>query len=375
MKLSINTDTLRKALARLAVVPGIQSTNLATQAVVIESDDFSVRLRRTTPHASVAIDIECEAFESGQCGVDYQLLHDAILAMPGEETSIENNGKALVIRSNKTKAELNQFPEAELLPPPVPATEGDSLSFTASDLLKWIKIASPAAANAVHEPKFSGLCLRVQNEDLTLFGVDRKRVHIAYIEGVYAPVNPNGTKDNGHMIVNDSIAAIQKILTDDDCRVSLSFSDGVLHVITSDTEAHLPLSEDQPPDMSSVIPPAAVVYPNRFTCLRHELLRAVRTAAPLGFQDGRILSIKLSAMGVEVIGDNQHGAKLGHEVAATMYGTDHHLRCNARYLAELIATSTADEITMSYLPDRNMLCTFTDEASCVIMLVRDGANL
>jgi len=376
MKLTITTDSLKKALARLGVVPGILNTQLATLIVVIEADDFAAKIRRTTGNASISVDLEAMVDDPGQCGVGFNVLQDAINAMPGSDTTLESDGKILTIRSNKTKAELNECPEAELLPAPAieMSNVSDSLDFLASDLVKWLKIAFPAAATDVKETKFAGVCMRVQQHALTLFGVDRRRVHIAFIGPKREALNPNGTaKDHGHMLLSDGVAALLKLLPDHEGKVELHFTTGALLVKTNDIEALLPMSEDQPPDLDQAFC-GRVEQPTRFTCKRAELLRAARTAAPLGFQEQKIISIKLTSLGVEVVADNQVGGKLGHEIDAAVSGDDQHLRCNAQYFAEIVEAIEGDDITMNYWSDRNQLYAYMPDRLCVLMLVRDAAN-
>jgi DNA polymerase III sliding clamp (beta) subunit (PCNA family) len=374
MKLTIETDQLKKALARMTVVPGLLNTDLRTLAVVIEADDFSAKLRRTTTSANLNLDIEAGVEEPGMCGVNYDLLINSINAMPGAETTLESDGKILRVTSGKTKAELHVYPDHDLLPERALDDPDLTLDFASGDFIRAVNQVFPAAAKESREIKFAGVCLRVQQDRLTAFSVDRKRVHIATLGPKRAPLNPNGSSDLGIMIVSDSIAAILRLLGDTDWAMTLTFGEGAVRVKTGEIDAVLPLAEDQPPNMSSVLPGRGD-SDHQFSCSRKDFLRAVRTAAPLGFQDQRVLSLKIDPLGVEIIADTQHGAKLGHYLGATVKGGGgQHLRCNAHYLTDFINAIEGENIVANYAKDGSMLWASNDQCMAVIMLIRDAAN-
>lgn len=373
MKLNITTETLRKALGRLATVPGVINTHLPTLAVIIEADDFSAKLRRTTGTSSVSVTLEAEVLSAGQCGVGYELLVNSVNAMAGADTLLESDEGHLYIRSGKTKGELYAYPESELIPQPDMDEALDPVSFATTDFLRWINLAATAAATEAKETNFAGVCLRVVGKRLTLFAVDRRRAHIAFVGPARDAIHPvDGGRDAGAMLPNESVSALRKLLPEVEARIDLNISAGSMRATVADVDALLPLATEQPPDMSKVMPKAEPAA-TRFTCNRAELLRAVRTAAPMGFQEQRALSVFLRQGAVEIVADNRTGGKLGHEIDATVTGEDIQLRANGQYLADFIETQTGEEIDVNYWEERHMLYAYAEDRLCMLILMRDVA--
>lgn len=373
MKLNITTEALRKALGRLATVPGVINTHLPTLAVVIEADDFSAKLRRTTGNASVSVTLEAEVLNAGQCGVGYELLVNTVNAMAGSETQLESDDKHLFIKSGKTKGELYAYPDNELIPQPDMDEALDPVSFPTGDFLKWLNLAATAAATEAKETNFAGVCLRVVSKRLTLFAVDRRRANIAFVGPNRDAINPGDDgRDLGAMLPNESVSALRKLLPEVDARIDLNLSAGSMRATVADVDALLPLANEQPPDMSKVMPKAEPAA-SRFTCNRAELLRAVRTAAPMGFQEQRALSVFFRQGAVEIVADNRTGGKLGHEIDATVVGPNLHLRANGQYLADFIETQTGEDIDVNYWEDRHMLYAYAEDRLCMLILMRDVA--
>lgn len=380
MKVNLTTDNLRKALNRLGSVPGVINSHLPTLSVIIEADDFGAKLRRTTAIASVSVTLEASVEEPGLSGVSYETFVNAVNAMGSIDTELVSDDKVLRIKSGKTKAELNAYPEDELLSVPDIGDAKDELSFSTNDLLKWFGIVQPAAASDPKETKFAGICLRVAGDELVLFSVDRRRAHQVAVGEGREFLNPSegGKTDLGYMLINESVAALRKLLPETDTRVDLKFHNGTLFATVADVEAILPLGQESPPDMLPFLPdpePAEVTA----VCNRGELLRAVRTAAPLGFQDNRVISIflregELEGGAVEIVADNQSGAKLGHELDATVTGGTNHLRATGGYLADLVEAMEGEEITINYSEPKRMIYAYDANRMCILLLVRDAAN-
>jgi DNA polymerase III sliding clamp (beta) subunit (PCNA family) len=375
MKLNISTEALRKALARLASVPGVLQTHLPTLTVIIEVDDFTARLRRTTGIASVSLTLDAGVEETGSVGVGYETLYNAVNALAGADTVLHSDGKDLHLQCGKTRAKLHAIPPEEFMPEPPIEGSADTMNVSSKDFLQWLAVTSPAAATAAAEAKFYGVCLRVQKDKTTLFAVDRRRCHLAYVGGKRAFINPaeSGKTDNGVLILQDSVNALRKLLPEDDGRLDISLHKGALRATVADVDALLPLGAEQPPDMSSVMP-FAQPSPNSAKCDRAELLRATRTAAPLGFQDSRVLSLKFNEGSVEIIADNRTGAMLGHEIDAEVKGGPVHLRTNGQWFADFLESAAGETIEIYYLHAQRMLYTYSEDRILMLTLIRDDVS-
>lgn len=371
MKLTTESEALRKALTRLSNVPGANNAHIPTLLLIVEATVGGCRLRRTTANASISVALEAKVEEEGICGVGYETLVNAAAAMAAKETTIEANNKELRMQSAKTKAQLNAYPAEELLPEPQPTKNNGTIALASGDLGRWMGLAQPAMSTTPAETKFYGLCIRAMQGMLAMVGVDRRRMHIAYIGADRPPLNKNQNgKDDGIVLPVEAVTALRKLLPEEDAACELTLQNGSLRATVADVDAYLPLATEQPPDMEGVLPPFEEAATSAF-CNRAELQRAARTAAPMGFQESRAISIKFKEGALEIIADNRTGALLSHEIDATVTGAPKHIRSNGQYFAEFVEAIADENIQINYWEERGMIYAYSNDRLLALTLIRD----
>lgn len=384
MKTTIQTDILKTTLAKLTAPPGEQPVQIGTLAVVITASEFDgITLRRTTANANITIAIDGRVDEEGECAVDCGLLAAALAGFAAKEVSLSSDNDAIAnketfnlqIAAGKSRATLQCFnPEDVLAPMPAPAAI-TKLDFLTTDLDGALSTAAPAAADDPNKPHLSGVCIRTQRGQATLFAVDGRRFHLRFTGPRAEPIYPHEGKDMGAMIPGAAVVTLKKLISGPEAKIGLEIADGAIRAHSGQMCAILPLLAKAPPHLEAVLPWDD--EPEQWaSCDRAELLRLVRACVPMGSYEDKIITVKFAPDAVVIEADSGRGA-VGHEIEAEtsveMRGEKLY-RIKASWFAEMLDHSAGESVKLEYHSrpgSAPLLATRAEDRLLCVLLTRD----
>lgn len=372
MKFTITTETLKSNLAKLSNPPGEEPAQMGSLAVVISASEFEgLTLRRTTALANLCIAMEADVADEGEVGVPHEMFAQIINGYNAKQIELTLEGKKLFVRAGKRNSFAPCFEPEDILPPTAfgaPTAGWETLS---TDLERYLNDTACAASTNPGEPKFAGVCLRNQQGQVTFFAADRRRIHVVLCGASKTQFAPQGTQDAGVLLTSPAIAALRRLISGPESKIGLQVADGGVKAAFSGGSAIFSTGADCPPYLDAVLPwgkaPTHTAQVNK-----GELTRIIKAAAPLGFQDDKVITVKFVPGAVQVLADNEKGGGADDEIEAetsvTKGETLH--RVKGQWLAELLDHTQGDTVTLEY-HEPQMLCTRNAGQMMAVMLTRD----
>lgn len=374
MKITLPTDTFKTTLAKLANPPGEEPVHIGTLAVVITASEFEgISLRRTTANANIVTGADGTTETDGECGVGYMKLADVIKGCRGAQTELTLEGDTLWVKSGKREASIKCFNPDDLLPALAAKPAIGALEFLSTDLEEQIATVLPAASTNDAQPHLAGVCLRVQQGKITVFAVDGRRFHLRFLQAGDKFLVPHEGKDSGVMLAGDTVAMLRRLISGPETRVGLQVAENSITARCGQVCAILPLGATTPPFLEAYLPWVSAPD-HKATCNRAELLQAVRDAAPLGFQDDKVITVHFTPTEIIIVADNEQGVAVKDPIDAktTVTKGRETYRIKAQWFAEMIDQTKGETIELeAYVKEHNMLCTRAEDRLLCVLLTRD----
>lgn len=352
MKLQANTKILKAAINRLSILPGTKgSPNSAT--LQLTADEFGgLKLHRATSECTVSTNLECQVDDGGYEIIDFINLQRAVQHLDGDLV-ITSTPQSLLVNSTSSTAKIATLAGVDFVMPDIPKPEGASFDCEAKKLLDLMGLASKAAHNdSVARPNLVGVCFRIYNGKLILFGADGRRLNVFEIEDRDEPFSFE-EPDPGLFITTEALSSISKTFHDLDGTVKVIVGDRGYQCELGQTMIRLRSPEKFPPNISAFLekiePDASITF-NRL-----EMLKAIQTAEVFGHGDiwGRQVQITNSKEGGIVSSDNFAGTGYTQQVAIN--GDNGDWLFNGRYLVDMLRCATTDEVKLDHLKQFNIL--------------------
>lgn len=326
MKTTVETPSLKKALARIAQVPGAKSNVFESNLVKISAAEFGgLTLTRFTTESIVVTQCEADVQESGEIIFDLSRL--AQFAPKVSHKSVDINSTTLTAGRQTLKLGVI---ESAILPPEL--EDGvKMLSIPAGEFARWIKVCGPAMADeSLNRVNLCGMILQSVSGKLWIFGTDGRRMHAIQTE--------RDTEEINLIIPRESIQCVEKILALEAPESVIQFGIGERQIVlkTDSTELRSPLIETKPPAKLGQL--LACSNPGgEFEVGVDELASALKAASPFGFDEQRFIDLHLAAASIELSANSQKGAEYHQEIelkgrpmlASGLSG----FRCGASYLS------------------------------------------
>lgn len=373
MKFTIETAPLKNLLAKLSAPPGEETAHIGTLALAIKADGFEgVTLRRTTANANIVAKVAADVVEDGQVAVDHGMLTAALTGFASKTLVFAIAGTKLEISSGRSKATLGLFNPEDIIDEPQKPEAKAKTRFVSTELDRALSVTGRAASQDNSRPSLAGACLRTMLGRVAWLGTDGRRVAVALFGESKAPFgNAEKKNDRGVLLVNQSVEILRRIIAGDEAAVDVEVSAGAFTATIGDITATLPVGEQQPPNVDSLMPWEKAPE-QKAACNRAELLKFTQSCVPLGVAEYKVLGIHLSPGTLTIQADNERGTTVTHELDAETDVLDTlELRATGAFLVDFIQAGTGETITIETHDTNRMIVERGDGWFNALLLVRD----
>lgn len=354
MRFTVQAKELRAALTKLGALPGVKNTLPSCWALVIEADEFGgLHLSRVTTEACARVACPADVIEGGKGTIGI----DAITAMVGRLgvqpiEFFEKKRGILEAAAGLAACTFAKWPDGEVKTFDLEATT--VFTAEAENLKRWLKVTSIAAHTETAFENLCGVCFREFDQELKLFGVDKRRVHCCttgeFTGHLNTARNDAGEDlgwDYGVMLPTDAIASIIKLIAGDKGKAEVSIGKRGVSISTETIEASFLASVNSPPDIRIFMPNTKAEA--SFECSRAELIRVMKIAAPVGHGDAHV--VRIESFGddrIDISADDHKGTTFLESIPAivtkpTVY------TFNGEYVLDLLDSCTFEKIEVDYI--------------------------
>jgi len=296
MKLKLQTKTLKDALARVANIPGANSTSIHTQAVKLTADLAGLTIMRFTSEAKivVTIDEEIEVSESDdEPSVNHAALTQLVNVCKGKDVNLHSDEKFLHLASGRAKWKLKVFDKDIMIDPPEPELETEHCNILLEDISELLSFVLPAAAK---DKTLAGVNIKgTHGSGLSFTATDSKRCYVA--------MAPYDLQVNCTIPV-EGVASILKAIGPSKGAATISISETFATVSSSTLEISTALLTDPYPDsVSKLVAQIEPSIKSKVRVNRDELTEALEDCASVNETD-RIVNFRVNKKTLEIIGSN-----------------------------------------------------------------------
>lgn len=306
MKLQFLISDFKKALNRLAVLPGAKLTDEISDTLWMEAGLDGLTLNRTSGVAKIGTICDSIIQEEGEYQVSFDRAQKLVATLPGTElvqVSTSEKTQSLTIAAKSSRGTLKAV---KVNPPIHTPGAGESKVFLipAGIFRNGIAKALPAAAQPIQsKPGLEGIVCRSSGEKLMICGTDGRRLHIFYydIENVELDC----------LIPTGVASAIKSLLGDEkeETILKVLFNESRIAIKGEKSQFVFALSEHIPPNFSGFIdrPTKPVLL-----CNRKDLIAAATSASAYNSH----VKITVHASGAVVSAVDNIGQEFVHDISS-----------------------------------------------------------
>lgn len=345
MKIEISTDTLKDALSRISTIPGSKMSMISSQAVIITASEFmGVYIERRTSEARMQINCKASVLEDGEIAIDSNVLTRFLSTIKEDTIQLASSPMILSIDGAKNKIKIPILPEHELYgSKPLPTAKA-TMTIPAEMLCTAFAMTLPAASKPGGVKKeLEGICFRRQNDKMSIFGADGRRVHVAWIEGPKDDIEFDfeHEKDSGAMISAPAAQAIRNVITGEAGDCQIQFTDNKASFTTAGALIEVVLNSNLPPYIDQFLLPKTI--DNEITVERESFVKALRHATQFSADEG--LEIQVSAKHIQVKALN-YGTEFITEEPCEARRSGIYV-ANGHYLRDMIECAQEEQVTLT----------------------------
>ncbi len=342
MKLSVMQENLARGLSVVSRAVSARSTLPVLANVLLRTEDAGLKLTATNLEIGITCWVPGKIDTDGATTVPAKLLTDLVSSLPGgDRIDLElGAGETLHLRSGRFESNLKGI-DADEFPSIQTAGERATTRIAQGVLKRALAETTFAAASDEARPILTGVLARFEGDILTLAAADNYRIAVKTL-----PVLDT-VAETSVVIPARALIELMRILSDTDDPVEVLLAQARNQVLfrLEGIDLVSRLIDGQFPNYQQVMPQS---HATRAVLDREELLRAVRPAALIAHESANIVKLQVGTgddAGIVVSANAEVGDHVGH-VEAAVDGDGTTIAFNARYLADVLANVTAEQVAI-----------------------------
>jgi DNA polymerase-3 subunit beta len=220
MKLTIQKDELRDAIANVQNIVSTRSTLPMLQYVLLKAEKNSLKLVATDLEVGIECVVDCEKVtEDGVVTLPCKKLHEVVNNLPPGDVNVAvSGGNVVALESGVVRYKLMGM-SAEEFPKSPNVKEEKTFSMPQADLKEMIKKVSFSISTDPNRINITGLLLGLVNKQLRLVSTDGRRLSMGSCKLENAP-----DADHSCIIPRKTVIELERLLGGDD-EVTVTLSD------------------------------------------------------------------------------------------------------------------------------------------------------
>lgn len=333
MKLSIERNTLLKAVSHAQSVVERRNTIPILANVLIEAENDKVQFRATDLDVEIVDRVQAKVDRTGSTTVSAVLLHEIARKLPDgaliELTADAANGR-LAVEAGRSNFSLATLPKEDF---PVMASSEYAANFSAKsgDLRRLFDKSRFAISTEETRYYLNGVYMHAatfeNSKVLRCVATDGHR--LARVDASL----PNGAEElPGVIIPRKTVAEIRKFLDDDEVEIAVSVSETKVRFATPDITLTSKVIEGTFPDYTRVIP---VSNEKKLEVDADEFAKAVDRVSTVSSERSRAVKLCLEEDQLTLIVNSPDSGAAEEQVAVAYNDERLEIGFNAKYLLEI----------------------------------------
>ena len=361
MKLSIERNTLLKAVSHAQSVVERRNTIPILANVLIEAENDKVQFRATDLDVEIVDRVQAKVDRTGSTTVSAVLLHEIARKLPDgaliELTDDAANGR-LTVEAGRSNFSLATLPKEDF---PVMASSEYAANFSAKsgDLRRLFDKSRFAISTEETRYYLNGVYMHAatfeNSKVLRCVATDGHR--LARVDASL----PNGAEElPGVIIPRKTVAEIRKFLDDDEVQIAVSVSETKVRFATPDITLTSKVIEGTFPDYTRVIPAS---NEKKLEVDADEFAKAVDRVSTVSSERSRAVKLCLEDDQLTLIVNSPDSGAAEEQVAVAYNDERLEIGFNAKYLLEI----------SGQIDKENAIFMFNSSGDPV--LIREGSDL
>ena len=335
-------ENLARGLSVVSRAVSARSTLPVLANVLLRTEDAGLKLTATNLEIGITYWVPGKIEIDGATTVPAKLLTDLVNSLQGgDRIDLELGAHAtLHVKSGRFESTLKGIDADEF--PSIQTTGERATTRIAQGVLKRALAETTfAAASDEARPILTGLLARFEGDVLTLAAADNYRIAVKTLSVL------DTVADVSVVIPARALSELTRILSDTDDPIEVLLAQARNQVLFRLDRIDLVsrLIDGQFPNYQQVMPQS---HATRAVLDREELLRAVRPAALIAHESANIVKFQIGVgdeAGIIVSANAEVGDHVGH-VEAAVEGDSTTIAFNARYLADVLANISANQVAL-----------------------------
>ena len=337
-------ENLARGLSVVSRAVSSRSTLPVLANVLLKTEDGGLKLTATNLEIGITYWVPGKIDEDGATTVPARLLTDLVNSLPaGDKLELEvGAGDTLNIKAGRFQSHIKGI-DAEEFPAIQTAGDRPTTRIAQNVLKRALAETAFAAASDEARPILTGVLARFEGDRLTLAAADNYRIAVKTVSILDA------VPETSVVIPARALNELMRVLADIDDPVEVVLAAGrnqvLFHLEGIDLVSRL--IDGQFPNYQQIVPQT---HATRAVLDREELLRAVRPAALIAHESANIVKLQVGGggdgeAGITISANAEVGDHVG-QVEAAVEGDSTTIAFNARYLADVLASVTADQFAL-----------------------------
>ena len=333
MKLSIERNTLLKAVSHAQSVVERRNTIPILANVLIEAEDDKVQFRATDLDVEIVDRVQAKVDRTGSTTVSAVLLHEIARKLPDGaliELTADTAGNRLTVEAGRSNFSLATLPKEDF---PIMASSEYAANFSAKsgDLRRLFDKSRFAISTEETRYYLNGVYMHSatfeNSKVLRCVATDGHRLARVDTE------LPEGAEElPGVIIPRKTVAEIRKFLDDDEVQIAVSVSETKVRFATPDITLTSKVIEGTFPDYTRVIPAS---NEKKLEVDADEFAKAVDRVSTVSSERSRAVKLNLEDDQLTLIVNSPDSGAAEEQVAVAYSDERLEIGFNAKYLLEI----------------------------------------
>ena len=333
MKLSIERNTLLKAVSHAQSVVERRNTIPILANVLIEAEDAKVQFRATDLDVEIVDRVQAKVDRTGSTTVSAVLLHEIARKLPDGaliELTADTAGNRLTVEAGRSNFSLATLPKEDF---PIMASSEYAANFSAKsgDLRRLFDKSRFAISTEETRYYLNGVYMHSatfeNSKVLRCVATDGHR--LARVDTGL----PEGAEElPGVIIPRKTVAEIRKFLDDDEVQIAVSVSETKVRFATPDITLTSKVIEGTFPDYTRVIPAS---NEKKLEVDADEFAKAVDRVSTVSSERSRAVKLNLEDDQLTLIVNSPDSGAAEEQVAVAYSDERLEIGFNAKYLLEI----------------------------------------
>lgn len=340
MKIFCNKDVLNEKISIVQKAISNRTTQVSLQGILIKAKDQKITMIGSDLDLTIETELDCHVEEEGTILVESRLFGDIIRKLPNDKIKIEDRENLIHITCRKSSFNLvclnkDDYPSLSMI------TSDKNIKIEERILKNLIKTTIFSVAQEETRPVLTGVLFEFNKETLNLIALDGYRL-------AFKSENIRSNFNVKEIIPGKTLSELNKILTDCEELVEMSFSGNQILFKTNNTKISSRLLEGEFIEYSNIIPTEFEII---FSINKNDIQECIERAS-LVTRDGDS-NTSLVVFNIEnSILEISSRSKLGNfneELMIQNIKTNNlKIAFNSKYLLDIFKVIETEYLTMSF---------------------------